>query len=101
MIKRMKTLGQHIVAERKKQSKTLRKLAAEVNVSPALLSLIERDKHQSSKEVVVRLAMALNSDADRWCALIGKITPDAENQLAKLAENDPVFFRNMVSRLGS
>jgi transcriptional regulator with XRE-family HTH domain len=97
----METLGQHIVAARSRAHKTLRSLAKEAGISPALLSLIERNKHQPYKELVVRLAGLLNADADYLCALVGRITPAAEKHLAELAKGDPQFFRSMVSRLRS
>ena len=96
----MKTVGQHIAEARRGQHKTLRSLAKDADVSPALLSMIEHGKQRPSKELIVRLAVLLDGDADMWCGLAGLVTPDAENRLAALAKDDPMFFRNMVARLG-
>ena len=95
----MESLAQHIVAARLENRKTLRGLAGEVGVSPTLLSFIEHGRQQPSKELVVKLATLLGADPDEWCGLLGKITPQAEKSLARLAREDPAFFRNMVNRL--
>jgi len=97
----MDKLGREIVAARAKQHKTLRGLAREAGISPALLSLIEHGKHVPDKALVVRLANLLNADSDYLCALIGQITPTAEKHLARIAEVDPSFFRSKVNRLRS
>jgi len=94
----MKSLGQTIYEFRKREQKTLHALSRKIGVSPALLSLVEQDKHVPPKELIVKLAHALNGDADRWCGLAGKITPKAEATLAEIAKNDPLFFRSMINR---
>jgi transcriptional regulator with XRE-family HTH domain len=71
-----------------------------VGVSPALLSLTEQDKHVPPKELIVKLAQLLGGDADQWCGMAGKITPKAEAHLAKMAKDDPMFFRSMINRKG-
>jgi len=78
----------------------LRAAAAKADISPALLSLIERDLHVPPKEVLVRLAGVLEGDADQWCGLIGTITPDTEAALARKAVENPDFFRTMVGQSG-
>ena len=99
-IQRMVTLGTEILAARKEKRMTLRSLANSLKVSPSLLSLIEHDKQKPSKELVVAIASALDSDPDKWCGLAGMITPEAESHFADLAREDPMFFRNMVKRIG-
>lgn len=94
------TLGQDIAASRHQAHKTLRQVAADIGVSPALLSLIERGKQKPSAQTVVKLAATLGGDADLWCAKLGKLTPEAEGQLADIAKDDPGFFRTMLKRLG-
>lgn len=97
----MESLGQIVHKARKAQKKTLHKLSAEADVSPGLLSLIEQDKHTPPKELIVRLAQVLKGDADQWCGLVGKITPNAEATLAEVAKTQPIFFRKMLSKHGS
>lgn len=80
---------------------TLRSLAAMVGVSPALVSLIEQNKHQPQPELATKLAIALGADPNRWCAMIGRLEPSVESQLVDLARNDPEafhMFRTLVSR---
>ena len=71
-----------------------------MNVSPALLSLIEQGRHMPGKDLIVELAKLYGADADRWCGMVGTITPEAEQSLARVAKEDPQFFRSMVNRLG-
>ncbi len=83
--------------------KTLRGTAAEAKISPSLLSLVVQDKHVPSRKVIVALATTLNSDRDHWCGLAGRISPEAEATLAKIASEQPEFFRNlkgMIERAG-
>ena len=94
-----KTLGQLVVAARRSRRKTLRSLAREVDISAALLSLIERDKHRPPSRVITRLAGALGGDADQWCGLAGRIAPDIEANLAGLAKEDPESYRLFLRTL--
>ena len=93
MLNVTETLGQAIRGARRALGKTLRSTAAEAKISAALLSLVERDKHTPSREVIVAIAKKLGGDPDHWCGLAGKITPDAEGVLANLAKEKPEFFR--------
>lgn len=96
-------LGQELVGLRRAHNKTLRTLAREVDVSAALLSLIERGKHVPNRELVVRLAKALDADADRLCGMCGRITAEAEQSFAALARSRPEFFRyfrTLIDRTG-
>lgn len=95
------SLGQRILQARKAQRRTLRETAKAAMISPALLSLIEQDKHVPSRDVIVRLANLLNGDPDRWCGLAGRVTPELEARLARLANEEPEFFRKLVNKLGS
>ena len=95
------TLGQDLVARRREKGMTLRGVAREIGVSASLLSLIEQNKHTPSRNLLVNLAELLDADADRWCALAGTITPQAEAALAVLAREDPEgyrFLRTLVER---
>lgn len=95
-----KTFGEVVRAARKNRGATLRAFAAELTISSSLLSLIEQDAHIPPKELIVRMATALEEDADVWCGMVGKLTPSAERSLARLARKDPKFFRGMLERLG-
>jgi transcriptional regulator with XRE-family HTH domain len=97
----MATLGQTIHEARRAQKKTLHNVSEQVGVSPALLSLTEQDKHIPPKALIVRLAEVLKGDADQWCGLAGKVTPNAEATLAEVAKDNPIFFRSMLKRKGS
>jgi len=91
-------LAEIIYEARKRSRKTLHALGQEIGASPALLSLIEQGKHVPPKELITKLAAALGGDADRWCGLVGVLTPDAEAALAKIAKDDPLYFRTMLKR---
>jgi len=99
LIKQMaKSFGNLLHDARRAKKQTLRALAAEVGISAALLSLIEQEKHVPPKEVIVRLAEHLGADSTEWCAAAGQITPDAERKLARLARDEPLYFRKMLDR---
>lgn len=80
---------------------TLRTLAATVGVSPALLSLIEQNKHVPQADLVCKLATVLGSNPDAWCAMIGRLNPAVESRLVDLARNDPKAFHLFRTRLSN
>ena len=95
------SLGGHIVAKRRAKHMTLCVLAEKLEVSAALLSMIERRNHIPKSELIVRLAKVLDGDADYWCSLAGRVTPAAEKTFAELAREDPEtyrFFRTLAGR---
>jgi len=93
-------LGTAIRAARNRQEITLRAFAGKMQISASLLSLIEQDEHVPPKELIVRIAMALGENADFWCGLAGKVTPEVEKSLARMARRDPQFFRTVLHRIG-
>lgn len=90
-------IGQLMKDARMKAQKSLRSFAEELEVSPGLLSLIERDLQPPTKELIVRASSLLGQDADLWCAAAGTITPDAEAALAQLAKTNPTYLRRLVA----
>jgi transcriptional regulator with XRE-family HTH domain len=78
----------------------LRPTAHELGISPGLLSLIERDRHRPRKQLIARIARLLGEDADDWCALAGVVSPQTEAMIAKVAREKPLFFRQMMDRIG-
>jgi transcriptional regulator with XRE-family HTH domain len=90
------TLGDEIRTTRDRAGRTLGQLARALDVSPALLSLVERDRRAPSRDLLVRLARELNADGDYWLGLAGTISPEAEKSLAKLARTEPHFFRRLA-----
>lgn len=95
------SLGQLIAEARRRREMTLRTLAATVDVSPALLSLIEQDKHVPQAELVCKLAAVFGSNPDAWCAMIGRLDPGVESQLVDIARNDPKAFHLFRTRLSN
>lgn len=89
-------LGYAIREARRRLRITLVDTAKTAGVSTGLLSLIEQGKHVPPRPVIARLAHVLDGDADEWCALIGRITPEAESWFAKLASEKPELYRNML-----
>lgn len=95
------SLGQHVVAHRRAKRMTLCAVAEKLNVSAALLSMIERKNHKPKTELIVRLAKVLDGDEDFWCSLAGRVTPAAEKTFAELAREDPEtyrYFRTLAGR---
>lgn len=95
-----KTLARHIAGARQHSKKSLRSLASEVDCSPALLSLIEHGKHTPAPVLIVRLALALGENKDEWCGLAGRVAPDIEAALAKIATKEPSRYRTALWILG-
>jgi len=93
----MSELSLAIVAARKGANVSLRATAVAVDISPALLSLIEQGKHVPPREVVIRLALHLRADPDQWCGLAGRISDEAESSFARLAAEKPEYFRFLRS----
>jgi transcriptional regulator with XRE-family HTH domain len=61
---------------------SLRDLAGGANLDYTYLSKIERGKSRApSTEALVRIADALDADADELLALAGKVAPDVEQML--------------------
>lgn len=89
------SIGQHIRAARCRLLKTLRATAKEAGVSPGLLSMIEQDKHAPTRELISRLADLLEGDVEQWCGLAGKVTPETESAMARLARTNPDFLRTL------
>jgi transcriptional regulator with XRE-family HTH domain len=93
-----RSLGKTIHDARRAQKKTLRTVALDLGISASLLSLIEQDKHVPPKQLIAKLADYLRGEADLWCALAGQLSPETEASFAKIARDDPIFFRQMLNR---
>jgi transcriptional regulator with XRE-family HTH domain len=94
----MESLGVEITKGRLSKGFTLRAFAKEIGVSASLLSLIEQDKQVPQKELLVLITTKLGLDVDEMFSKIGKITPSAEASFAKVASDDPIYFRQLLSR---
>ena len=87
--------GPHIRETREAKGFGLRELARLIEVEPAYLSKIEREKFAPPSEaLIVKIAGHLGEDPDRLLALAGKIPSDvkemiiqSEGQLAKLVRD--------------
>lgn len=97
-IAKMSALGLEVRNARRRLRFTLTYTASKCGISPATLSLIERGLQTPSPHQIVKMATVLRSDADQWCGLIGKITPEAEKWFAQIAAEDPHLFRTLSHR---
>ena len=62
----------------------LRELAQVVGMSPAYLSMVERDElAPPAQDKVLALAIALDQDRDVFLALAGRVAPDLPNIIMK------------------
>lgn len=91
-------LGNAVHVARKQAGLTLQQVGAKIEASAGLLSLIEQGKHVPPREMIAKLARLLGADADIWCGLAGKVTVEAEKQFARIARENPSFYRTMLSR---
>lgn len=84
---------------RREQRLTLRALSAKAGLSAALLSMIEQDDHTPPKQTIEAIARALSADVDLWCGLAGTVSSESERTFAKLAAEDPLYFRRLRSKV--
>lgn len=90
------TLGRCIRNAREAAGKTLKQVAIAVEVSPAVLSLLERDRRPPSRDLLIRLARELDTDEHHWLGMANTISPELEKRLANLARTEPHFFRRLA-----
>ena len=75
--KKPQTFGEKLREHRVAKGYSLRKFAAEVNVSPTYLSQVEQNKvDPPTADRVKRIAELLEESVDEWTALAGRITED-------------------------
>jgi transcriptional regulator with XRE-family HTH domain len=94
------SFGTQIRNERLRKEITLRELARRLKISPAFQTLIETDRSSPDAGLIARIAKELDLDADGLCGLAGKISRETTEKLARVARQDPKFFRTMVNRMG-
>lgn len=87
-------LGGAIREQRQKKGVGIKTLSEEVGVNYTHLSKIENGHLKPSKELLLRLAAALNADADQWVLLAGYLPDD----IWRLAERDPAFFISIIRK---
>ena len=95
-----RTFGTRVREARLAKSITLRELARRLGISAAFQTLIEQDRNIPTSELIERTSKELELDANELCGLVGKLTPDVERTLSKVARTDPKFFRTLVERIG-
>lgn len=94
------TFGARVRTVRLGKRITLRELAKRLGISPAFQTQIEKDQSVPTSELIERIAKELELDANELCGLAGKLTPDAQRTLSRLARRDPKIFRSMIERMG-
>ena len=85
-------IGKRIARRRKKQGLTQLKLSEMVDVSEVYISNIERAVSIPSTEVIMRLALALDTTPDEF--LVGTARPEGEDAWKAVAE----LLRGMSDR---
>ncbi len=84
----MSTLGGAIRTRREDLDVGIKTLAAELEIDYSYLSKIENEHIKPSKDLLLRLAGALQADADEWSVLAGYLPSD----IVKAASFDPSSF---------
>lgn len=97
----MKTFGEHIRQRREMllandKQYSLRQVAIRIGIEPAYLSKIERGVFAPpSEEVIVKLAMVLNENADILLAMAGKLSAE----LQQIILERPQLFADLLRQL--
>ena len=81
----MSTLGGAIRTRRAGLEVGIKTLAAELEIDYSYLSKIENEHIKPSKDLILRLAGALQADADEWSVLAGYLPSD----IVRAASSDP------------
>jgi HTH-type transcriptional regulator, competence development regulator len=95
------TFGAYIRKRREELLKTspeytVRKLAAKLDIQPSYISKVEREEvAPPSEATIVRLAEALQEDADVLLALAGKVSADLRQVIVKR----PKLFADLIRQL--
>lgn len=87
-------LGGAIRSARERLDVGIKKLAAELDIDYSHLSKIENCHIKPSKDLLMRLAYALQTDVDEWLILAGFLPTD----IAKAAAQDPAGFLKNLRR---
>lgn len=86
-------LGQKIKELREFHSIGVRELGRIVDVSGMHISNIEKGKSSASSELLIKLATALQTDADELLALADQVAPDVAEVINTNAHAVPSFLR--------
>lgn len=89
-----RNFGEQIADGRKAAGRSLRDLAASLELSPSYLNDIEHGRRVPSAGVIADLAQELNLDADALLAAAGRVGDNAEEYL-KLNPNAGVLLRTV------
>ncbi|MFQ5505871.1 MAG: helix-turn-helix domain-containing protein [Planctomycetota bacterium] len=82
--RRVRKFGTQVRSLREQQEIGLRELAEIVGMSPAYLSMVERNElAPPAEEKVVSIAEALDQDSDQFLALAGRISSDLPEVITK------------------
>ncbi len=79
----LRTLGDRIRDARIRQSKSLRQVAKELNVTPSYLSDIENDRRVPAEAVLSRIAQLLGLDFNELMSLAGRFGEKAEKYVRR------------------
>ncbi len=90
----MSTLGGAIRTRRAELEVGIKTLAAELEIDYSYLSKIENEHIKPSKDLILRLAGALQADADEWSVLAGYLPSD----IVRAASSDPTAFVRFLRR---
>jgi transcriptional regulator with XRE-family HTH domain len=92
------TFGAYVRERRmgREKAKSLRQLARELEVQPAYISQVERDKASPpSEDTIRRWALAIEEDPDVLLAMAGKVSSDLRQAIIRR----PVLFAQLIREL--
>lgn len=88
------TLPEKIKALRTEKRLSVRGLAREVSVTPMHISNLENNKSNASPELIKKIALALEADADELLHLNSQVDPEVVDVIKSNAQTIPSFLRS-------
>lgn len=88
------TLQEKIKALRTEKRLSVRGLAREVSVTPMHISNLENNKSNASPELIKKIALALEADADELLHLNSQVDPEVVDVIKSNAQTIPSFLRS-------
>lgn len=93
-------LGKRLHRLRLEKKVSMRALAEEVGVDFSYISQIEHEKRQPSRDVVVRLAEALEIDRDEFLVAAGYLPGDVGKILSRDPRRSLLYIREKLAKYG-
>lgn len=93
-------LGKRLHQLRLEKKISMRALAQKVGVDFSYISQIEHEKRQPSRDVIVRLSVALGADPDEFLVAAGHLPRDVGKILSRDPRRSLLYIREKLAKYG-